>query len=169
MALGNRYISYESQLMPSGTDRIHGENSCIFTLLSTQHVGKQQISSLGIVLFSLFFFLILLTAKFSPVFSCLVHQLSIFSFSTPSCLSNVVFQSGSVRNVKLWRCFIHARAFIPLSYSHHTCCLLLPAAPGPSGHIWAFSHPALCHRGISRDGAVDQRWPGTGWRKRPPR
>lgn len=111
--------------------------------------------------------------NFHLFFPCLFHQLCTFSFSTASCLSSVEYFNAvfyeSVRNVKLWRCFIHIRAFIPLSYSHHTCCLLLPAAPGPGGDIWSFSHPTLCHRGISWDGAVDQRWPGTGWRERPPR
>lgn len=40
--------------MLSGRDRIHRENACIFTLLSPQHVGKQQISSLEIALLLIF-------------------------------------------------------------------------------------------------------------------
>ncbi|CAL8337239.1 unnamed protein product [Gadus morhua 'NCC'] len=41
-----------------------------------------------------------------------------------------------------------------------------PSSPGPSGGGRPIGDPALRDRGLPGDGAVDQGWPGVGWRKR---
>lgn len=133
-------------------------------------MGKQQISSLKIALFYLFFLPHITCSTLSFAASPSTHFIS---FSTISCLSTLKYFIAvfyeSVKILKLGKCFIHVRASLSVFYSHHTCCLLLPAAPGPGGDLWSFSHPALCHCGISWDGAVDQRRPCVGWGERPPR
>lgn len=66
------------------------------------------------------------------------------------------------------RCYIHIMLSL-FSPSRHPSSLLLPAAPGPGGYFWSVSDSTLCHCGISGNGTMDQRWPGTGWRERPTR
>lgn len=56
-----------------------------------------------------------------------------------------------------------------LPCSHDPSSLLLPAAPGPGGCVRSVRDSTMRHCGISGNGAMDQRWPGTGWRERPPR
>ena len=59
-------------------------------------------------------------------------------------------------------------SFPPLFHSRPGC-LLLPAAPGPGGGGGPVCDAALRHRGLPRDGAVDQRRPGAGRGTRPAR
>lgn len=64
---------------------------------------------------------------------------------------------------------IFTLSFLFLSSSSHQSSLLLPAAPGPGGGAGPVRDSALCDCGLQRNGPVDQRWPGIGWRERPTR